>query len=158
MGYNVCPGPSAFAIKVLLQNAYENYKPGKLQFLTDGGSENVNTTVSDFINTPGVTIKHSIAQKDVVFSNSMVEALNKVIKHQFLFPKHITNSNQLHAILEQTVLIYNNGRPQMSLGGNTPKETFNGISIDISKYTRYFNEQKALRRQLNKKNICKRCL
>ena len=46
----------------------------------------------------------------------------------------------------------------MSLGGNTPKETFNGISIDISKYTRYFNEQKALRRQLNKKNICKRCL
>ena len=46
----------------------------------------------------------------------------------------------------------------MSLGGNTPLETFMGMEIDISKYTRNFNEQKALRRQLNKKTICKRCL
>ena len=46
----------------------------------------------------------------------------------------------------------------MSLGGNTPIETFNGITIDISKYTQNFNEHKALRRQLNKQNICRVCL
>lgn len=158
IGYKVCSSSSSSAIKELLQNAYQKHKPNTLKFLTDGGSENVNRTVSNFINKSEVSIKHIIAQKDVVFSNSMIEALNKVIKHQFLFPKNISNSNQLHKILEQTVLIYNNERPQMSLGGNTPKETFYGMAIDISIYTQNFNKQKALRRQLNKKNICRTCL
>lgn len=158
IGYKICSGPSSYAIKELLQKACEKHKPDQLQFLTDGGSENVNTTVSDFIKRPDVPIEHIIAQKDVVFSNSMVEALNKVIKHQFLFPKDIANGNQLHNILEQSVPIYNNIRPQMNLGGNTPMETYNGVTIDISKYTQNFNEHKTLRRQLNKQNICKMCL
>lgn len=158
IAYKIGPNPSSKAIKELLQNGYINHKPSQLLLLTDGGSENVNSTVSSFINNSKIPMKHIIAQKDVVFSNSMVEALNKVIKHQFLFPKNITNSIQLHSSLEQAVEIYNNVRPQMSLGGNTPLETFMGMEIDISKYTRNFNEQKTLRRQLNKKTICKRCL
>ena len=158
IGYKICSSSSSFAIKELLQNACEMHKTDTLRFLTDGGSENVNTTVSNFIDSPEIPIEHIVAQKDVVFSNSMVEALNKVIKHQFLFPKNIANGNQLHNIPEQAVLIYNDVRPQMSLGGNTPQETFNGLPIDISRYTHNFNEHKALRRQLNKENICKVCL
>ncbi|WP_298900943.1 DDE-type integrase/transposase/recombinase [uncultured Psychroserpens sp.] len=158
IGYKICSSPSSNAIKELLDKAYQIHKPYKLQFLTDGGSENVNTTVSNFINNPEIPIEHFIAQKDVIFSNSMVEALNKVIKHQFLFPKDIANSNQLNKILNKSVEIYNHIRPQMSLGGNSPQETFNGITIDISKYTQNFNEHKTLRRQLNKKNICNVCL
>ena len=46
----------------------------------------------------------------------------------------------------------------MSLGGNTPVETFNGIPIDFSKYSQGFNEHKAYRRQQNKKNACKMCM
>lgn len=158
IGYKICSSSSSFAIKELLQNAFEKHKPNKLQFLTDGGSENVNTTVSNFIDNPDFPIEHIIAQKDVVFSNSMVEALNKVIKHQFLFPKEIANGNQLDNALEKSVPIYNKIRPQMSLGGNTPIETFNNLPIDISRYTHNFKEHKALRRQQNKKNICKVCL
>lgn len=45
----------------------------------------------------------------------------------------------------------------MSLGGNTPEETFTGVSIDISKYTS-FKDQKQLRLILNKKIVCKVCL
>ena len=156
--YKVCSKPSSSVVKELLDKAYQIHKPCKLQFLTDGGSENVNTIVSNFINSLEIPTEHIIAQKDVVFSNSMVEALNKVIKHQFLFPKNINNSNQLSKILSQSVEIYNEQRPQMSLGGNTPIETFNRSSIDISKYTQNFNAHKALRRQLNKKNACKVCL
>ncbi|MDC1265229.1 DDE-type integrase/transposase/recombinase [Flavobacteriaceae bacterium] len=158
IGYQICPNPSSKAIKELLEYANINYKPTKLLFLTDGGSENVNSTVSNFINNPKIPIKHLIAQKDVVFSNSMVEAVNKVIKHQFLYPKNISNSNQLHLSLEQAVSVYNNQRPQMSLGGNTPFETFTGMEIDLSKFTQHFNTQKTLRRQLNKNNICKGCV
>lgn len=138
IGYRVCKSPSALAIKELLHSAYEIYKPDKLQFLTDGGSENVNTIVSSFINSPNVPIEHIIAQKDVVFSNSMVEALNKVIKHQFLFPQEITNGIRLHTILDQSVPIYNKIRPQMSLNGNTPEESFNGIPSNFDTYKASF--------------------
>ncbi|WP_430409209.1 integrase core domain-containing protein [Kordia sp.] len=88
----------------------------------------------------------------------MIEAVNKAIKHQFLYQHEIANSNQLHEILDQSVSIYNDIRPQMSLGGNTPEETFHGITIDFSKYSQDFNEHKAYRRQQNKKNTCKMCL
>ena len=87
----------------------------------------------------------------------MVEALNKVIKHQFLFPKEIVNQNQLRKILNQSIEIYNHIRPQMSLGGNTPFETFNGISIDLSRFTNGFKAQKQLRKQLNMQNACEIC-
>jgi len=47
--------------------------------------------------------------------------------------------------------------PQMSLGGNTPFETYNGLSINLSRYTLSFNEQKELRIKQNKRNPCKVC-
>ncbi len=72
---------SAAAIKSLIQDACIEHQPEKLQFLTDGGSENVNSIVSDFINSPDIPTKHIVAQKDMVFSNSMIEAVNKTIKH-----------------------------------------------------------------------------
>jgi len=158
IGYRVCESPNALVIKDLLERATLKYKPDKLQFLTDGGSENVNTTVSNFINSPNIPIEHIIAQKDVAFSNSMVEALNKTIKHQFLFPKSIANGEQLSLVLESSIPIYNTIRPQMSLGGNTPQETFNGLSIDFSRYSQDFNEHKVYRRQQNMKNSCGICL
>ncbi len=158
IGYKICYSSSSLAIKELLHNGYQTHKPDRLQFLTDGGSENINTTVSNFINSPEIPIENIIAQKDVVFSNSMVKAINKVIKHQFLFPKEITNQEKLYKTLKEVVKIYNTIRPQMSLGGNTPKETFNGITIDISKYTKNFNEHTTQRRELNKQNRCKVCL
>jgi putative transposase len=87
LGYKIKSSSSGIAIKQLLQTACLEYKPNQIQLLSDGGSENVNTTVSSFINTNQIPIKHMIAQKDVVFSNSMIEAINKIIKHKFLHPK-----------------------------------------------------------------------
>ena len=157
LGCKIEKSSSALAIKSLIQNACLDYQPEKLRFLTDGGSENVNSTVSEFINSSNVPIKHIIAQKDVVFSNSMIEAINKIIKHQFLYPKKIENRNQLDNVMANVVSKYNTIRPQMSLKGNTPQETFSGLSFDFSRYTLNFKEQKTLRIQLNKKNNCKVC-
>lgn len=158
LGYRIEKSASAIAIKSLVQNACLQHKPDKLQFLTDGGSENVNSVVSNFINAIDIPIKHLIAQKDVVLSNSMIEAINKIIKHQFLFPKELANGNQLTKLIAETIPIYNTIRPQMSLGGNTPQETFNGLSIDISRYTHNFKEQKTIRIKLNRKNACNICI
>lgn len=158
IGYRIEKSPSATAIKSLIHEASRKYHPEQLQFLTDGGSENVNSTVSEFINSPDIPIKHIIAQKDVIFSNSMIEAVNKIIKHQFLHPKEIASGKHLTHVLRETISVYNTIRPQMNLGGKTPLETFDGILIDISKYTLSFTAQKQRRLTQNRKNACKVCL
>ena len=120
IGCGIEKSASGKAIKCLIQNAYQTHQPEKLQFLTDGGSENVNTIVSNFINSPNVPIDHIIAQKDVVFSNSMIEAINKIIKHQFLYPQEIEDRNQLTNVITKTISIYNTIRLQICLLYTSP--------------------------------------
>ena len=155
LGYKIKPSPSGIAIKELLQNAYQKYKPNKVQLLSDGGSENVNSSVSNF--TSSNNIQHLIAQKNVVFSNSMIEAINKIIKHQFLYAKEIPDKPRLETPFKDTVSVYNTIRPQMSLHGNTPMETFTGKPMDFSIYSQRFPTQKAIRIQENKKTNCQKC-
>jgi len=115
LGYRIERSSSAEAITSLLREATMKYEPNEICFLTDGGSENVNSNVSNFLTSQPFLTKHIIAQKDVVFSNSMIEALNKVIKQQFLYPLHILSRNNLEKILAEIVQIYNYDRPQMHL-------------------------------------------
>ena len=155
LGYKIKSSSSGVAIKELLQNAYLKYKPDKVQLLSDGGSENVNTVVSDF--TVSNHMKHLIAQKNVSFSNSMIEAINKIIKHQSLYHKEIPDRNRLASVFKQTVAIYNTIRPQMSLQGNTPLQTFEGKPMDFAVYSQRFPSQKAIRIQENTKSKCTKC-
>jgi putative transposase len=157
LGFSIEKSNSAKAIRNLLHDAYFKFKPENVRFLSDGGAENVNTTVSSFLNSLLHPIKHIIAQRDVIYSNSMIEALNKIIKHQFLHHRNISSGKTLLKILTESVIIYNKTRPQKSLGGNTPFETFNGIPINFSKYTKRFTEQKILRITQNKQSNCTNC-
>ena len=157
-GYVVEDSSKPLAIKKLLKVAYSKYKNKlPIKFVTDAGTENVNTTVKDFIETTNLDIKHLIAQKDIPFSNSKIEAFNKIIKHQFLLPKNIENRKQLLLALETDVMTYNNIRPQFSLQGNTPNETFNGKTIAISVYKTHFEQQKAIRIAKNQQSKCNSC-
>ncbi len=157
LGYRIGKSSSAQAIKELLEDACEKYQPKNAQLLTDGGSENVNTTVVHYLSSLTIPIKHLIAQKDVVFSNSMVEALNKVIKHQFLYHRDLEGRATLEKALTEVIPIYNTERPQWSLGGNTPFETHTGVEINLRRYTGGFEEQRILRLSQNKENACKVC-
>ncbi len=119
--------------------------------------KNVNHTVSSFINDNEIPIQHLIAQKDIIYSNSMIKSVNKVIKHQFLFPKTTADKNELEQLLSESVNTYNTIRPQFSLGGNTPKETFTGTVIQFSKYSQKFKEQLQIRRKHHQNNQCSHC-
>lgn len=157
LGFKIENSSNASAIKSLLQEALIKHGPdGEILFLTDGGSENCNGTVKEYIET--VPIKHLIAQRDIQFSNSGIEAFNKVIKHQFLLPKNLSCRKQLVLALEEDVYAYNHIRPQLSLAGNTPEESYTGIPHDLSKLTAHFKQQKALRTIQNQQNSCKTCL
>ena len=158
LGYRVEDRSSPVAIKFLLQNAYLKHQSSDtIKFITDGGIENVNSTVKDFLNTTDNDIKHLITQRDIPFSNSKIEALNKIIKHQFLLPKNLENKKQLVIALAEDIPSYNTIRPQLSLGGNTPEETFEGKNISITYYKTHFAKQKLQRVKTNQQNKCRNC-
>jgi hypothetical protein len=94
------------------------------------------------LNSTNQEIKPLIAQKDIPYSNSKIEAFNKIIKHQFLLPQNLINREQLVTALAINMQTYNAIRPQLSLHGNTPAETFNGKTIDLKNYKSHFEAQK----------------
>ncbi|WP_418639273.1 DDE-type integrase/transposase/recombinase [Winogradskyella sp.] len=157
IGCRIERSSSGKTIRALLQNAFEEYRPNATLFLTDGGSENVNSNVSSFLESTENKLIHRIAQRNVVFSNSMIEAFNKVLKHQFLYPRTITNGTALNKVMAEVLPIYNNQRPQLILGGNTPHETFNGKPIYLGQYRQGFKGQKAIRIIENQRTSCKKC-
>jgi len=71
----------------------------------DGGSENKGR-VDDFLKQPHSTIKKLVALLDVLFSNSMIEAVNKKIKYDYLFWVRPRNFEHLVAMLPQVVQNY----------------------------------------------------
>ncbi|MEW5676024.1 DDE-type integrase/transposase/recombinase [Flavobacterium enshiense] len=156
LGYTIEDFSNPKAIRSLLQNAYSKISiKSEIRFITDGGIENVNNTVNQFIQNHNII--HQIAQKDITFSNSKIEAFNKIIKHQFLLPRMLENRKQLENALAEDIEIYNTVRPQQSLSGNTPEETFNGKPICISQYNSHLKAQKKFRQKQNNKNRCKKC-
>jgi len=158
LGYSVENSSNPKAIKTLLQEAYlKHKKQDPITLVTDGGVENINNTVQEFLTKTNQDIKHLIAQKDIPFSNSKIEAFNKIIKHQFLLPKNLTNRQQLINALAEDVPTYNTIRPQLSLQSNTPEETFSGKPLNINLYKTHFDNQKSLRITQNLQNRCKGC-
>lgn len=159
LGFRVENSPSKYAIRDLLEDAYIKYKPDKpLIFLTDGGSENVNDHVKDFINQPDIQIIHKIAQKDVKSSNSMIEAFNKTFKQEFLNPLVIYNQKHLIDTTENSLVLYDKIRPQQVLDCNTPNEIYHGKHISMIEHKAHFKEFKQYRKEQNNKNRCSICL
>jgi putative transposase len=101
-------------------------------FITDGGSENDNKLVNSFLK--DYPIDKFIALKDIVKSNALIESVNKTIKYDYLFPKHLQNQIQLTNYLDNYVIPdYNNRRPQAILTGQTPYEAYRNKRADIPK-------------------------
>lgn len=158
LGYCIEKSSSGTAIRGLLQNAYTKHKPKNTLFLTDAGPENLNTNVETFIKSTGHDLLHRVAQRDVSFSNSMIEAFNRVLKYQFLFPKDISCGKQLRNTLDNVIEVYNNDKPQLNLGGSTPSEVFFGNPIDFKPLASQFKGQQQLRVAKNRASNCKTCL
>ena len=116
-----------------IKEAYEKYihdPSNNVELIVDGGSENNNFTVDEYVNSPGISIKKIIAQQDIIFSNSIVEAVNKIVKYRSLFLYNIPDINALQKHLEEFIPVYNEKRPHCSLKGLTPNEVLSGLRPD----------------------------
>jgi hypothetical protein len=141
----------------ILQQVYAQYlQPAGMsdcQLITDDGSEN-HGTVQQFLNNTSLPfIQHIIAQKDVAFSNSMIEAANKNIKYHFLYHRHIPDFESLIRYLKEAIDDYNN-RPHDVLNGLTPLEMLNGKQFDKTALQSQIANAKAARINENKQFKC----
>ncbi len=83
---------------------------------------------------------------------------NKIVKYQFLYNIDVKNIEHLQSLLEDWIPIYNNQRP--SISGNyllTPKEVFEGVSIDTDSLKNDFSNAKKERILFNQTNKCEVC-
>jgi putative transposase len=94
--------------------------------VTDDGMENKGK-VEEWMNKPGMLWKKLIAQIDIIQSNSMVEAANKILKYRFLYTSPVANTEELILVLKKAVRAYN-AIPNAQLYGFTPNEVLAGQS------------------------------
>lgn len=57
---------------------------GKIELIVDGGSENNNHSVDEYLKKLNISIRKFVALKDIEHSNSLVESTNKTLKSNFI--------------------------------------------------------------------------
>jgi len=94
---------------------------------------------------------------DVHFSNSMVEAVNKVVKYRYLFPQKIPDGASLVEIAASAMADYNDRRPHGSLDGLTPTEAYQGIDKETMRTSEKLKAAQKERIEQNRRARCSRC-
>ena len=107
-------------------------KNQQLDLIVDGGSENNNSTVADFIKNCEVSIQKKIALKDVTFSNSIVEGPYKIMKSYYFRKKEIYAST-IKDEVDFFIFDYNYCKPCHKHRYFTPNEVHLNPKIFLSK-------------------------
>jgi len=148
--------------EVMLDNLRYVYKKYFLEnedpltvLLVDDGIENKGE-VSIAIENQEINLKKLVALKDIYLSNSMIEAVNKIMKYRYLFRQDLLDFNHVQRYLETAVERYNN-RPHYSLHGLTPYEVFHGKIPDKDMFKEQKQQAKVLRIAENKALACDNC-
>ncbi len=116
-------------VKQAIKNEFDvDLKDQHLELIVDGGSENNNKTVAEFIKNCHVNISKKIALKDVTFSNSIVEGPYKIMKSYYFRSKEIL-STTIYQELKFFIEDYNNNRPCYKHKIYTPNEVHNNPEL-----------------------------
>jgi transposase InsO family protein len=99
--------------------------------VADSGSENVNRAVDDALSAEDLT--RVLAQVEVTFSNSMIEAFWRSLKHSWLYLHSLDSFTALRRLIEFYVNEHNQVMPHAAFQGQTPNELFFGIGDHVPK-------------------------
>jgi transposase InsO family protein len=97
--------------------------------LADSGGENVNARVDALIEAG--LIKRVLAQVEVSFSNSMIEAFWRSLRHQWLYLHDLTDLPRVRTLVAFYVQQHNQVMPHAAFQGQTPDEMFFGTGADL---------------------------
>jgi transposase InsO family protein len=123
----------------------------------DSGIENVNAAVDDTLLT--ACLDRVLAQVDVTFSNSMIEAFWRSLKHQWLYLNSLDSIERLRALVEFYVEQHNNQMPHAAFSGQTPDEMYFGTAANLPvELAAARSRAQVARLAANRAMSCNRCL
>lgn len=70
-------------------------------------------------------IKLSMTENSDPYENALAERMNRTIKEEFGMDRKLASKNQLIELVKESILLYNNKRPHLSLNMKTPEEVYN---------------------------------
>jgi transposase InsO family protein len=108
----------------VLQRAATGLSDHETKVYMDSGVENLNQDVDKLLE--GGILERVIAQIDVTFSNSLIEAWWRSLKHQWLFLNHLDGLDTLRKLIEFYVTEHNEKMPHSAFRGQTPDEMYFG--------------------------------
>jgi transposase InsO family protein len=121
--------------------------------VADSGSENVNGAVDDLLN--GEEWTRVLAQVEVTFSNSMIEAFWRSLKHSWLYLHSLDSFAALHRLIEFYVEAHNEEMPHSAFQGQTPNEMFFGTGDEVTR--KLAAARKIAREERMETNLAARC-
>jgi putative transposase len=123
----------------------------------DSGVENVNGAVDSILLT--ACLDRILAQVEVAFSNSLIEAYWRSLKHQWLFLNTLDSVARVRAMVEFYVNEHNTKMPHPAFSGQTPDEMFflTGAKVPEELALAKGNAR-AARMAANRAMSCERCL
>jgi len=98
--------------------------------MVDSGSENLNVEIDRLVDTD--IIKRVVAQIEVQFSNSMIEAFFRRMKHGYLFLQRLTSVESVTDHVTNYLVQHNDVMPHSALRGATPLEAITDLWSDTS--------------------------
>ncbi|MBK9386477.1 MAG: transposase [Planctomycetes bacterium] len=128
--------------------------PPKL--LSDAGVENLNGGVDQLIESG--LIKRVLAQTDVTFSNSMIEAWWRVLKHNWLFLNTLDSLATVRRLAGFYIEQHNSVMPHAAFSGQTPDEMYFGTGSEVGAKLEAGREESRKRRmESNRAASCGAC-
>lgn len=124
--------------------------------LMDAGSENVNGTVDDLFGSG--RLRRILAQVDVTFSNSLIEAWWRSLKHQWLYLHHLDSLATVRRLVGFYVREHNEVMPHAAFNGPTPDEVyFDKTDIVVESLARCRASALVTRIAANRRSSCPEC-
>lgn len=128
-----------------------------VKLIADGGPENENFEVKDFIKESKINIEKFTARKDTKKSNSMVERVNRDFKQGYIYPRDLEDAKMLKRLLQYFISDYNFNKPHASLNGSTPYESWTDNEFPIHKSKKRIKTVRKRRIEINKSQVCITC-
>ena len=110
----------------LLREAAHQLRGGPLgaTIIADSGCENVNSDVDGVLEDHG--LNRTLAQVEITFSNSMIEAFWRSLKHSWLYLHSLESIESLRRLVGFYVRQHNEVMPHAAFEGQTPDEMYFG--------------------------------
>jgi transposase InsO family protein len=126
--------------------------------VADSGVENTANAVDDFLRVSN-NIKRVLAQVEVSFSNSLIEAFWHSLKYNWLLLNNLDSFDAVRKLVSFYISQHNSVIPHSAFQGQTPDEMFFGTGDHVPQDLAAFRlEARLKRRRYNLSISCQQCL